>query len=97
MLYSLTEKLKFEDNPQIEIKDTVLTVKADAETVLSLLDVVNSKGDVQGSLDAMHILFSESDQKKIKALKLSMSDFSTLISTAFALAIGEDPDAEQTE
>lgn len=94
MLYSLTDKLKFEENPQIEIKDKILTVKADAETVLELMDIVNSKGEIEGALEAVNILFSEKDRKTIKGLKLSMADFTTLVSTAMQLAVGEDPDNE---
>ena len=97
MLYSLTDKLKFEENPQIEVKGKILTVQADAETVLKLMDVVNSKGEVEGALEAISLLFSKADQKTINSLKLSMADYTTLVATAMQLAVGEDPDAVQSE
>ena len=96
MLYSLTDKLKFEENPQIEIKDTVVTVQADAETVLKLMDIVNRKGEVEGALEAVKLLFSEKDRKALDKLNLSMGDYTTVISTAMQLAVGSDPD-EATE
>ena len=96
MIYSLTDKLKFDDNPQIEIKGTVLTVKSDAETVLKLMDVVNNKGEVEGAIEAVNLLFSAKDRKALEALKLSMGDFTTVIATAMSLAVGETPD-ETTE
>ena len=97
MLYSLTEKLKFEDNPQIEIKDKIITVNADATTVLKLMDIVNQKGEVEGALEAVNLLFSKEDRKTIDSLKLSMADYTTLVSTAMQLAVGADPDEDSGE
>ena len=97
MLYSLTEKLKFEENPQIEIKGKIITVNADATTVLSLMDIVNQKGEVEGALEAVNLLFSKEDRKTIDSLKLSMADYTTLVSTAMQLAVGADPDEESGE
>lgn len=94
MLYSLTDKLQFGENPQIEIKGKLLTVKADAKTVLKLMDVVTNKGETEGALEACDLLFSEKDKKTIDSFKLSMQDYITLVSTAIQLAVGEDPDAE---
>lgn len=96
MIYSLTEKLSFEDNPQIEICGKVLTVKADATTVLKLMDIVSNKGEVDGALEAVNLLFSAKDRKVIDELKLSMQNYVTLVSTAIQLAVGEDPDEEQS-
>ena len=97
MLYSLTDKLKFEDNPQIEIKGTVLTIKNDAETVLKLMDVVNTKGEMEGAMEAVNLLFSAKDRKALEALKLSMGDYTTVIATAMSLAVGENPDDTSEE
>ena len=96
MLYSLTDKLQFEDNPQIEICGRLVTVKADAVTVLKLMDIVKNKGEVDGALEAVGLLFSEDDQKTIEELNLSMQNYVALVSTAIQLAVGEDPDEEQS-
>ena len=97
MIYSLTEKLQFEENPKMQIKDTVLTVKSDAETVLKLMDIVNNKGEIEGALEAANLLFSAKDKKALDALKLSMNDYSVVIATAMQLAVGEDPDEQAGE
>ena len=97
MIYSLTDKLKFEENPKIEIEGTILIVNSDAETVLKLMDIVNKKGEVEGALEAVNLLFSPKDRKELADLKLSMADYTTVISTAMQLAVGQDPDEEQTE
>ena len=97
MLYSLTEKLSFDENPKIQIKDKVITVKAEAETALKLMDMLDKEGEVQTSLKAPEILFSEKDRKVISGLKLSMSDYTVLLTTAMSLCLGEVPDAKQEE
>lgn len=97
MIYSLTDKLKFDESPQLEIKGTVITVNSDAETVLKLMDIVNKKGEVEGTLEAINLLFSPKDRKALEALKLSMADYTTVISTAMQLAVGDNPDAPQSE
>ena len=94
MIYNLTDKLNFEDNPKIKIKDKTLEVKADAETVLSLVSLLQEKGETQATLEAANLLFTEKDKKIIKSLKLGFQDYMTLISTAISLALGEDPDEE---
>ena len=97
MLYSLTEKLSFDENPKIQIKDKVITVKAEAETALKLMDMLDKEGEVQTSLKAPEILFSEKDRKVISGLKLSMSDYTVLLTTAMSLCLGEDPDDKSEE
>ena len=98
MKYSLADKLTFEEPPQLEIKKGVwVTVNADAETVLKLMDVVNSKGEVEGALEAVNLLFSSKDRKKINDLHLSMKNYTQVVATAMQMAVGEDPDDTSEE
>ena len=97
MLYSLTEKLKFDTNPQIEIKGETITVKSDAETVLKLMDILKTKGELDASIASVELLFSKDDQKKIKKLNLQFGDYITLLEVAVSLALGEDPEKESGE
>ena len=97
MLYSLTDKLNFEDNPVMEIKGKKIEVKADAETVLALMDVVQQKGEAQTATDALDLLFTEKDKKTIKSLKLNFKDYMKVVNTAVSLALGDDPDKEDEE
>ena len=92
MLYSITDKLDFENNPQIEIKGKKITVNADAKTILKILAVTKGKDDAEATLEAIDLLFSKKDREIIDSFKLSMKDYLTLVSTAVALAMGEDPD-----
>lgn len=97
MLYSLTDKLKFNENPQIEIKGKKITVKSDAETVLSLLSLIEEKGETQATLQVVDLLFSPADRKTIHSLKLGFEDYVKLIEVATSLALGNDPDEAQGE
>ena len=97
MLYSLTDKLNFNENPQIEIKGKTITVQADAETVLKLLSMIEEKGEMQATLEVVDLLFSPADKKTIHSLKLGFSDYVKLIEVATTLALGNDPDAEVGE
>ena len=94
MNYTLTDKLHFDDNPKIIIKDKSIEVKADAETVLTLVDTLQTKGEMQATLDAANLLFAEKDKKIIKGLKLRFDDYLILITTAISLALGENPNEE---
>ena len=96
MLYSLTEKLKFADDPQIEIKGKVITIKSDAETVLTLLDLLQTEGEIEGMRKAMDLLLSDKDIKTVKSLKLKTVDFLKLMETAIKLALGNDPDGKES-
>lgn len=94
MIYNMTEKLKFDSDPVLTIKDTELTIKSEAETVLQLLDIVSSKGELAAARACMELLLSPADQKKLKALHLSARDYVEVMSTAMSLALGEDPDED---
>ncbi|MBQ1292953.1 MAG: hypothetical protein IIY21_02860 [Clostridiales bacterium] len=97
MVYSLTDKLSFDENPKIKIKDKTVTVKAEAETALKLMDMLETEGEMKASLKAPELLFSEKDRKIISGFKLSMKDYSTLLSVAMSLCLGQDPDEESGE
>lgn len=97
MLYSLTDKLKFNENPQIEIKGKVLTIDNSATTVLELMDIVQNKGDLEGAKATMRLLFGEKDQKTLEKLKLSIDDYITVATVAMDLALGNDPDEKSGE
>lgn len=95
MLYSLTDKLSFNDDPQVEIKGKIITVKSDAETVLKLLDIVQNGGEMAGAVSAVDLLLSEKDRKTLKGLNLKIADYMKFTETIVDLALGNDPDEEK--
>lgn len=94
MRYDLTEKLKFNEDPILVVKGTELTVHSDAESVLKLMDVLGSKGEVTGAVEAAELLFGGKDRKKLSDMKLKMDDYLLVIKAAIQLAMGVDPEEE---
>lgn len=95
MVYDLTDKLNFSDDPVLVVKDVRLSVKTDAETVLKLLSELDTAANDVGNVEStVKMLFSLADQKALKGLKLKASDYLMVVRTAVKLAIGADPDEE---
>lgn len=94
MRYDLTDKLSFGADPKLVIRGTELTVRSDAATVLKLMDLMSEKGEVVGAREAMELLLSAADRKKLAALDLKLADWLEVLKTAISLAMGADPEAE---
>lgn len=94
MRYNITEKLKFDEDPVLVVKDKELTIKSDAETVLQLMDVLSTRGEIAGAMEAMKLLLSPADQKKLQGLHLKTNDYIEVMKAAVNLAMGEDPEEE---
>ena len=97
MIYNITDKLKFDEDPVLMIKDTAITVKSDAEVTLQLLDIINNNGEIAAAVQAEQLLFSAADRKKLKAMKLKTADWLEVISAATQMAFGEHPEEEPGE
>lgn len=95
MKYDLTEKLRFGADPKLVIRGTELTVRSDAETVLRLMDVLGEKGEAAGAREAMELLFSKADQKKLAALNLKLGDWMEVLKAAVQMAMGGDPEDDR--
>ena len=94
--YNLTDKMDFESNPTIQIKDTKLTVQSDAQTVLKVVSIMDEAPDnFTGMMKAYGVIFSSADQKKIEKLKRSAHDFQVLVNAALMIAVGRDPDERE--
>ena len=91
MTYDLTEKLKFDEDPKLMIKNVELTVRSDAEVVLALMDIIGRKGEAAGAGEAAALLLSERDRKKLAGLHLKMDDYLEVLKAAVQLAMGADP------
>lgn len=91
----ITDKLSFEENPKLKIKDVEVTVNADAETMLRIMGSFGNKTELQASLEAYELMFSEKDRRQIAKTKLSAKDLMTLIQEAMSLVMGGDSEGEQ--
>ncbi len=91
----ITDKLSFEENPKLKIKGMVVTVNADAETMLRIMGSFGNKTELQASLEAYELMFSDKDRKRIASLKLPAKSLMTIIQEAMTLVMGEEDPGEQ--
>lgn len=91
----ITDKLSFDENPKIRIKDEEFEVNADARTMLEIMGVFSSKNQAEAAIEAYEKLYSEKDRKKIDRLKLPFKDFMKMIEESMDLIMGEDSQGEQ--
>lgn len=94
MIYDLTDKLRFDQDPVLRIGEVKLTVRSDAEVVLSLVEALSDRGEAAGAREAARLLFSEADRKKLARLRLKMDDYLAVMKAAVQLAMGGDPGEE---
>lgn len=88
----ITEKLDFDGNPIIRIRDVEIEVNADAATMLKVMGVL-SGDDEPGAgevLKMYELLFDEAEREKINRMKLNFKDFTKLVFTAINLVQGEE-------
>lgn len=84
-LVDITDKLNFEQKPQIKIKDTVITVNDEAVTLLKILPKLNGNITPEVISETCEALFDKSEIEKIQSLKLNFSDFIKVIESAAEL------------
>lgn len=95
-IVDITDKLQFEENPKLVIKDKELEVNADAATVLKIMGILGDGENVQPSdvVKMYELIFSEADRKKIDKMKLQFADFQTLVFSSISLITGKEESGE---
>lgn len=93
-IVDITDKLNFEQKPQIKIKNKVITVNDNAVTMLKIMPLIES-GSAQAAYDICKSLFSEKDFAEIEALNLNFKDFTTLAQSAVKLVMGVTEQGEE--
>lgn len=93
----ITEKLNFDENPKIIIKEKELEVNADAATVLKIMGVLGDGADpTPKTIVSMYeLIFGEKVRKEIEKLNLSFADFQTLVMEAINLVVDGEEQGEQ--
>lgn len=96
-IVDITDKLTYEENPRIKVKGEEIEVNADAATILKLMGIL-SEQETPGPKEiiAMYeLIFGPEEREKIEGLKLSFTDFTTLIYEAIGLVTGDPEPGEQ--
>lgn len=88
----ITEKLDFDSNPKIKIKDKEYEVNADAETILKVMGLFEEPGGMKpASVEKVYeLIFNKQTREEIRKLKLQYNDFETLVMAAINLITGEN-------
>lgn len=95
MRYDITDKLKFDADPILKVKDVELTINSDAENVLQIMDILQNESEYAAMRKCMPILLDKENQEKLSSLKLKAGDYMEVLQAAVSLALGEDPDEEK--
>lgn len=92
----ITEKLNYEENPRIRVKDKEIEVNTDAATMLRIMGILSDKEETgpKEVIEMYELMFAEKERQKIEKLKLNFSDFTTLVYTAIGLVTGENEQGE---
>lgn len=91
-IIDITDKLTFDENPQIKIKDKVFEVNGDAKTMLEIMGDFGNKSEVDAALSAYEKMFSEKDREMIGGMKIPFKDLMTIITSAMSLIQGDEED-----
>lgn len=87
---NITDKLSFDTNPVIKIKEQEIEIQSGAENMLKIMGLFGSGNDrteVQASIEAANLLFAEADKEKIRKLNLQMKDYMLVIEEAMNAAM----------
>lgn len=87
----ITNKLSFDGNPYLVIKDKDIEVNADAPTVLKIMGIFTSEDTNADDIAAIYdLIFPEKSKKKLEALKLSFNDLIVIVEEAVTLITEEE-------
>ena len=73
-----------------------ITINSDAENVLQILDILQNESEYAAMRKCMPILLDKENQEKLRSLKLKTGDYMEVLQAAVSLALGEDPDEENS-
>lgn len=91
-IIDITDKLNFDSNPKIKIKDKEYEVNADAETALKVMGQFGADGGLSPAsiVNIYELMFDEKTRKEIKKLGLQFADFQKVVMSAINLITGEN-------
>ena len=90
-VFDITDKLSFEENPILKIKDVEIEVNTNAMDILNIIGAMKDDTNSQSLLYMLETLFpSAESMAKIKNLKLSMGDMKVFIKEAISRVMGDD-------
>lgn len=88
----ITEKLSFDSNPTLIIRNQEIVIKADAPTVFKIMDIIgNGNNTTPADIAKVYeYIFMPETKKQIEELGLNFSDLMIVIEEAIQLVIGNE-------
>lgn len=96
-IIDITDKLSFEENPKIKIKDVELEVDASAENLLKVMAHVTDNPSVSDVMEMCELIFTKESKKDLDALKLNFTDYADVVMAAIGLASGNSEEENSGE
>ena len=86
----ITEKLSFDGNPYLMIKDKKLVVNADAPSMLKVMGVLSvGEPGPKEIMEMIDLMIPEESQKTLEELHLSFNDLVIVVQEAVSLITGD--------
>lgn len=89
MKVDITDKLNFEEKPEIIIKGESYKINNEATTFLQLTPLMENPTP-EAINNVYELIFDKSEREKLEKLKLSFTDFQTVITEAINLVAKVD-------
>lgn len=86
----ITDKLNFEQKPQLKIKGKTYPVNNDAKTMLEIMQITEGNIKPTDFKKMYDGLFDEEIRRQIDELKLNLTDFQTVITSAVQAVTGQE-------
>ena len=96
-IIDITDKLSFEENPIIKIKDVELEVDATAENMLKVMGYISDDPTAEDVVKMCELIFTKKSKKDLDALKLNFNDYSNVVMAAIGVAMGNGPEENSGE
>lgn len=83
----ITDKLTFDGNPSLAIRDKKMEVNADAPTMLKVMNLIGSGSgvEIEQVNEAYELIFPEKSRREIERMKLSVTDWMTVVQEAISV------------
>lgn len=89
-IIDITEKLNFEERPEIRIKDKTYPVNNDAKTMLEIMQITEGNFKPTDFKEMYDRIFDGETRNQIDELKLNLTDFQTVITSAVQAVTGQE-------
>ena len=85
----ITNKLEFDGNPKLKIKDKEIEVNADAPTMLKVMNLVGDDPTPKDVITLYNLVFPEESRKVLDDMKMNFADLITVVEAAVSVISGD--------